>query len=152
MRTFALLIMLLTPSLATHALDTRQATPEQLLDLGSLLAANAGSSQWQQLWQRTRAAGHLQATPGHAYFTVPHPQLPELARQTLARADQVETLNGTQARYRRNFPDKVIGMFDDQPLHSLCLIIDWRTLPQKQANKPHAYLKSTGLYNSYPCK
>ncbi|QHG64735.1 hypothetical protein [Pseudomonas putida] len=152
MRNFALFIMLLTPSLPIHALDTGQAAPEQLLKLGSQLAAHAGSSQWQQLWQRTRAAGHLQATSGKAHFTIPQPQLPELARQTLAQADQVETVNRTLARYRRTFPDRVIGLLDGQPLNSLCLIIDWRTLPQEQADKAHAYLGSASLLNSYPCK
>lgn len=152
MRNVALFIMLLTPSLATHALDTRQATPEQLLTLGSQLAEHAGSSQWQQLWQRTRAAGHFQATSGHAYFTVPHSLLPELARQTLARADQVEAVNSTLARYRRTFPDRGIGVLDDQSLNSLCLVIDWRTLPQERASKAHAYLGGASLLNSYPCK
>lgn len=152
MRNVALFIMLLTPSLATHALDTRQAPPEQLLELGSQLADHAGSSQWQQLWQRTRAAGHLSATPGHAYFTPPHTLLPELARQTLAQADQVEAVDSTLARYKRTFPDSVIGMLDDQPLNSLCLIIDWRTLPQEQATQALAYLGGASLLKSYPCK
>lgn len=152
MRNFALLVMLLTPSVAIHALDTRQAPPKQLLMLGSQLATHAGSSQWQQLWQRTRAAGHLQATSGHAYFTVPHTQLPELARQTLAGADQVEALNSTLARYRRTFPDRVIGMLDDQSLNSLCLIIDWRTLAQQLAKETHAHLAGASLLKSYPCK
>ncbi|UXH42028.1 hypothetical protein [Pseudomonas promysalinigenes] len=152
MRHLPLLIMLLTPSLAIHALETQQAPPEQLHKLGSQLAAQAGNSQWQQLWQRTRAAGHLQATSGHAYFTVPHPLLPGLARQTLARADQVEALGNTLARYRRSFPDSVIGQLDGRPLNSLCLVIDWRTLPQSNASEPHAYLGSATLLKSYPCE
>ena len=152
MRKFALLILLLSPALTTHALDPRQTPPEQLLKLGGQLAAHAGSSQWQQLWQRTRAAGHLQAKPGHPYFTIPQPQLPDLARQTLAHADRVEALNITLARYRRAFPDRVIGMFNDQPLNSICLVIDWRTLPQEQANTSYAYLKAASFLNSYPCK
>ncbi|MEN5302955.1 hypothetical protein [Pseudomonas sp. TWI628] len=152
MRRFALFIILFAPSLPIQALDTRQAPPEQLLELGGQLAAHAGSSQWQQLWQRTRAAGHLHARPGHAYFTVPHPLLPELARQALAQADQVEPLGNTVARYRRTFPDRVIGMLDNQPLNSLCLVIDWRTLPQVQPTKAHAYLAGASLLNSYPCE
>ncbi|WP_060507424.1 hypothetical protein [Pseudomonas sp. NBRC 111124] len=152
MRRFALFIILLTPSLTTHALDTRQTPPEQLLELGGQLAAHAGSSQWQQLWQRTRAAGHLKAKPGHPYFTIPQPQLPDLARQTLAHADHVEALDITLARYRRTFPDRVIGMLDDQPLNSICLVIDWRTLPEAHAKKSVAYLKGTSLLNSYPCQ
>ena len=48
--------LLLTP-FSLHALDTRQASTEQLLELGRELAAHAGASQWQQLWQRVRQAG-----------------------------------------------------------------------------------------------
>ncbi|MFJ4441128.1 hypothetical protein ACIPZ8_03435 [Pseudomonas sp. NPDC089422] len=152
MRTFALFVMLFTPSLPILALDTRQTAPERLLELGAQLAAHAGNSQWQQLWQRTRAAGHLQARPGHAYFTVPQPLLPELARQVLAQADQVEPQGNTLARYRRTFPDKVIGVLDKQSLNSLCLLIDWRSLPQEQSDKAHAYLAGASFLNSYPCE
>lgn len=152
MRRFALFIMLLAPSLPIQALDTGQAPPEQLLTLGDQLAAHAGSSQWQQLWQRSRAAGHLQARPGHPYFTIPQPLLPALARQALAQADQVEPLGKTVARYRRTFPDRVIGMLDDQPLNSLCLDIDWRTLPHGHSDNAHAYLAGASLLNSYPCE
>lgn len=152
MRRFALFIILLAPSLPIQALDTGQAPPEQLLKLGNQLAAHAGNSQWQQLWQRTRAAGHLQARPGHPYFTIAHPLLPGLARQALAQADQVEPQGKTVARYRRTFPDRVIGMLDDQPLNSLCLDIDWRTLPREQSGNAHAYLSGASLLNSYPCE
>ncbi|PVZ42210.1 hypothetical protein [Pseudomonas sp. CC120222-01a] len=152
MRRFALFFILFAPSLPIQALDTRQTAPERLLELGGQLAAHAGNSQWQQLWQRTRAAGHLQARPGHAYFTIPHPLLKELARQALAQADQVEPLGNTAARYRRIFPDRVIGMLDNQPLSSLCLVIDWRTLPQVQPSNAHAYLAGASLLSSYPCE
>ena len=43
----ALFTLLLLPALPTHALDTEQVTPEQLLQLGNQLAASAGTSQWQ---------------------------------------------------------------------------------------------------------
>lgn len=83
--------LLLTP-FSLHALDTRQTSAEQLLELGRELAAQAGASQWQQLWQRVRQAGYLQAKGASVHFTAPQAQLPELARQTLAQAD----------RYKRN--------------------------------------------------
>lgn len=142
--------LLLTP-LSLQALDTRQTPTEQLLELGRELAASAGASQWQQLWQRVRQAGYLQANGTSVHFTVPPAQLPELARQTLARADQVQAQRQTQALYRRNFADQVIGHRDGQPLHALCLLVDWRTLPQGMRNTPQAYLPSASLLSSYPC-
>jgi len=114
----ALFTLLILPSLPAHALDTHPLPPEQLLTLGTKLAAHAGSNQWQQLWQRTRAAGHLQPEPGRAYFTLSQAQLPQLARETLTKADQVEAQNNTFALYRRAFPGQVVGMLDEQPLNA----------------------------------
>ncbi|MBV4491355.1 hypothetical protein [Pseudomonas oryzicola] len=134
-----------------HALDTRQASPEQLLELGRDLAAQAGASQWQQLWQRVRQAGYLQANSASLHFSVAPALLPELARQTLARADRVQAQQQTQALYRRNFADQVIGQRDGQPLHALCLLVDWRALPQSMLHTPEAYLRGASLLSSYPC-
>jgi hypothetical protein len=142
--------LFLTP-LPLHALDTRQAPVEQLLELGSQLAAHAGPSQWQQMWQRVRQVGYLQPNVAPVHFSVAPAQLPDLARQTLARADQVHAIQQTQALYRRNFAGQVIGMRGGQPLHSVCLLVDWRTLPQNMSNTPQAYLRSASLVSSYPC-
>ncbi|WP_084785170.1 hypothetical protein [Pseudomonas putida] len=142
--------LLLTP-FSLHALDTRQTSAEQLLELGRELAGQAGASQWQQLWQRVRQAGYLQAKGASVHFSVPLAQLPELARQTLAQADQVQAQQQTQALYRRSFADQVIGHRDGQPLHALCLLVDWRTLPQGMRDYPQAYLRSASLLSSYPC-
>ncbi|GLH32083.1 MULTISPECIES: hypothetical protein [Pseudomonas] len=147
----ALLILLLLPSLPTHALDIRQIPPEQLLKMGRELADYAGSNQWQQLWHRTRAAGHLLARPGHAHFTIEQPQLPRLAYETLANAGQVEAVGKTLALYRRSFPGKVLGRHDKQSLSALCLVVDWRSLPQTMADWPHAYLRNVSLMHVYPC-
>jgi len=95
--------------LPLYALDTRQAPTEQLLKLGNELGASAGSSQWQQLWYSVREAGYLQAHATQVHFTVPATLLPELARQTLAQADQVHAVKQTRALYRRDFPDRIIG-------------------------------------------
>jgi len=147
----ALLFLLCLPLGPVHALDTRQIPSEQLLNLGSDLATHAGASQWQQLWQRTRAAGHLHHNPRHAHFTVAQPRLPKLAYETLAQADQVEARGKTLALYRRRFPGQVIGMSDERSLSALCLLVDWRTLPQNMANSARAYLGSASLMISYPC-
>lgn len=142
--------LFLTP-FPLYALDTRQTPAEQLLDLGRELAAHAGASQWQQLWQRVRQAGYLQANGAPIHFSVPTARLPELARQTLAEADQVQALQQTQALYRRSFAGQVIGQRNGQALHALCLLVDWRTLPQGMRDTPQAYLRSASLLNSYPC-
>ncbi|MFJ4454322.1 hypothetical protein ACIP1G_10580 [Pseudomonas sp. NPDC089392] len=142
--------LFLTP-LSLHALDTRQTPAEHLLDLGRELAAHAGASHWQQLWQRVRQAGYLQAEGAPVHFSVPSARLPDLARQTLAEADQVQALRQTQALYRRSFAGQVIGQRNGQPLHALCLLVDWRTLPQGMRATPQAYLRSASLLSSYPC-
>ena len=142
--------LILTP-LTLHALDTREVTTAQLLELGRDLERHAGASQWQQLWQRVRQAGYLQAHGAPVYFSAPMAQLPELARQTLAQADQVQALHQTQALYRRSFSGTVIGQRSGQPLHALCLVVDWRTLPPGMLDEPHAYLRSASLLSSYPC-
>ncbi|GLO12330.1 hypothetical protein PPUJ20028_09110 [Pseudomonas putida] len=143
--------LFLTP-VSLHALDTRQTPTEHLLELGRALAAHAGSSQWQQLWQRVRQAGYLQAHAAPVHFSVPTARLPDLARQTLAQADQVQALRQTQALYRRTFAGQVIGQRNGQPLHALCLLVDWRTLPQGMHATPQAYLSSASLLSSYPCE
>jgi len=137
--------------LPVYALDTRQAPAEQLFKLGSELAANAGSSQWQQLWQRAREAGYLQARTGQVHFTMPASLLPELARQTLAQADQVYPVQQTRALYRRDFPDRTVGKRGEHAFSALCLLVDWRALPQGMSTTPKAYLKSASLLSSYPC-
>ncbi|WP_296232864.1 hypothetical protein [Pseudomonas sp. UBA4617] len=142
--------LLLTP-FSLHALNTRQVSTEQLFELGRDLAAQAGASQWQQLWQRVRQAGYLQENRASVHFSVAPALLPELARQTLAQADQVQAQQQTLALYRRNFADQVIGQRNGQPLNALCLLVDWRTLPQNMLHAPEAYLRGASLLSSYPC-
>ncbi|WP_449433609.1 hypothetical protein [Pseudomonas putida] len=146
-----LFISLFPASLPTHALDTQLTPPGHLLRLGSELATNAGASQWQQLWQRVRSAGYLQAQPGQDHFSVGQAQLPELVRSTLAQADQVSAVDTTRALYRRDFPGRTVGLRDGQPLSAVCLIVEWRSLPQSAVSAPHAYLQNAGLVISYPC-
>ena len=142
--------LLLTP-LSLHALDTQQTPAEHLLELGRELATHAGASQGQQLWQRVRQAGYLQPDAAPVHFSVPTARLPDLARLTLAQADQAQPLRQTQVLYRRHFADQVIGQRNGQPLHALCLLVDWRTLPTGMRATPQAYLGSASLLSSYPC-
>ncbi|MFV3292514.1 hypothetical protein ACNFBR_27745 [Pseudomonas sp. NY11955] len=146
-----LLAPLLLLPFSLHALDTQQTPGEHLLELGRELAAHAGASQWQQLWQRVRQAGYLQSDAAPVHFSVPMARLPDLARQTLAEADQVQALRQTQALYRRSFAGPAIGQSNGKPLHALCLLVDWRTLPEGMRATPRAYLGSASLLSSYPC-
>ncbi|MCO7513847.1 hypothetical protein NJF44_08900 [Pseudomonas guariconensis] len=143
-------LLLLAPSPA-HALETTHLPPERLHALGSALANKAGSSQWQLLWQNVRTAGYLTNHPTRLHFSVPHRELPILARETLAQADQVEALERTRARYRRDFHPQVIGRRDGQALNALCLVVDWRAVPHGMRDRPEAYLRLARLLDSYPC-
>ena len=73
------------------------------------------------------------------------------ARQTLAQADQVYPVQQTRALYRRDFPDRTVGKRGEHAFSALCLLVDWRALPQGMTTTPRAYLKSASLLSSYPC-
>ncbi|MDO7902566.1 hypothetical protein ACE1YR_10715 [Pseudomonas sp. K1(2024)] len=134
-----------------HAIDTALVSRERLLELGALLEADSGSSQWQMLWQRVRSSGFFLNQPGQLHFTVSPSQLPAMARLTLARADQVEPFADTHVRYRRGFAPLVVGQRGGQALEALCVDVDWRALPVSSASLPHAYLKLITLRRAYPC-
>ena len=84
--------------------------------------------------------------------------LPEVLRYVADPLQAAEFFSGmvlgqrqTQALYRRHFAGQVIGQRNGQPLHALCLLVDWRTLPQGMRATPQAYLSSASLLSSYPC-
>ncbi|MDR0280481.1 MAG: hypothetical protein LBJ37_21615 [Paucimonas sp.] len=140
----------LSASLGAHALNTENLTESELLALATHLAQNAGSSQWQQLWQRTRSAGHL--SPGKVpHFTVPQQQIAELALATLQRADAARAEKGTRARYRRDFQPLVVGNDNGTSLSAVCLSVDWRTLPDNLSGSPVPWLGQVSLLLSKPC-
>ncbi|MHA6194218.1 hypothetical protein ACX3YG_07605 [Pseudomonas wadenswilerensis] len=142
--------LVLSASLGAHALNTENLTETELLALATSLAQNAGSSQWQQLWQRTRSAGHL--TPGKvAYFTVPQQQIAELALATLQSADGVNADKSTRARYRRDFHPLVVGSDKGTPLSAVCLSVDWRTVPDHLSGSAVPWMGQVSLLYSQPC-
>ncbi|MHC6225935.1 hypothetical protein ACYU03_14350 [Pseudomonas sp. X10] len=146
-----LIALFLCGPLASHALDTESVAPEHLLALGSKLATHAGSSQWQQLWQNTRRAGHFSEQPLQPYFSLPSTQLPALARSALTNAHSVQPFARTRARYRHDFEPQLIGIHGERELNALCLEVDWRTLPPRMIDAPTAYLGQVSLLRSYPC-
>ena len=118
----------LSTCLGAQALETARRSQTELTALATTLAQHAGSSQWQQLWQRTREAGHL--SPGKvAHFTLSQPRIDELTRITLASPHSAQAYKLTRVRYRRDFQPLVLGNDNGTPLSALCLSVDWRTLP-----------------------
>ena len=143
---FASLALFVT--LDSHALNTENQSESTLRTLGATLASSAGNSQWQQLWQRTRDAGHL--TPGDApHFTLSHPQIAEHVRATLSHPDTVTPQGATQAQYRRDFKPQALGLDNGTTLSAVCLWVDWRTLAQNQSSGAH--MGQVSLLLSKPC-
>nr|WP_314873510.1 hypothetical protein [uncultured Pseudomonas sp.] len=138
---------------ATSALAVERLalSEDRLQQLGSQLAERAGSSQWQQLWQRVRSAGYLQPQATGLHFRVEQRELPRLAHETLAHADQVRLLEQSHAEYRKDFAPTLVGSKNAHPLTALCLLVDYRALPINMVDAPHAYLAGVTLLNSYPC-
>jgi len=140
----------LSTSLGAQALNTENLAEADLLALATALAQSAGSSQWQQLWQRSRAAGHL--SPGQAaHFTLDQPQIARLTLATLEKADAATAERGTRARYRRDFQPQVLGNDKGTPLSALCVWVDWRTLPERLGASRKLEMGQVSLLLSKPC-
>ncbi|WP_367597607.1 hypothetical protein [Pseudomonas fulva] len=146
-----LTLMLCLAATPLHAFNTTEVPCARLLDLGHTLSQQAGSSQWQQLWQRVRKAGYLNPDNAALRFEVPSAVLPALAQQTLARADHARPVSETQAIYRRTFDDRIIGTRKGQPLHALCVQVDWRSMPSGLPGLEDAHMRSASLLSAYPC-
>ena len=151
LKPYVYFVLLLT-ALPGHALETKHIPLDQLHALGRELAERAGSSQWQQLWQRVRQSGQLERRSPVLHFDVVSSRLPDLARRTLADADEVIPQKRTQARYRKDFRPVVIGRQGARSLTALCIVVDWRSLPDGAAQHRRAYLGTASLLNAYPCE
>ncbi|MGG5291774.1 hypothetical protein [Pseudomonas shirazensis] len=133
------------------AVERPALSDDRLRLLGSQLAQSAGSSQWQQLWQRVRSAGYLNPQPAQLHFLVEQRELPGLALETLANAEQVHLLDDSQALYRKDFAPSVMGRMNDHRMTALCLLVDYRAVPATMIDAPQAYLAGASLLSSYPC-
>ncbi|QBF26174.1 hypothetical protein EXN22_10885 [Pseudomonas tructae] len=151
MRTLLGCLILLGPLLKAHALPTENVPSSVLKSLGTELADNASNSQWQQLWQRTRHAGHLGSGAQTVHFTVPQAQIPALVAQTLTNADEAGPLKQTQVRYRRDFHPRVIGKAATGELSAVCVWVDWRSFPTQAINRPAGHLQQVSLLLARPC-
>lgn len=143
--------LLLGTCLSAQALDTHSVPETTLLSLGASLASSAGSSQWQQLWKRSRDAGYLTPQAQGAWFTAAQATLPELVKATLAEADSVTAQQTTQALYRRDFHPQEIGRQGETRLYALCLRVDWRALGSRVPYNPLPHMKQVSLLEAQPC-
>ncbi|SIS21012.1 hypothetical protein SAMN05878276_3306 [Aquipseudomonas alcaligenes] len=133
---------------SVHALQTDTLPAARLGELSSALASSAGSSQWQQLWKRSRDAGHFQPSGEQARFTLPMTVIPELVRDTLAKADSTTAQKSTLVLYRRDFAPRVTGVEALKDVTAICLQVDWRSVPD---NPQPEQLMGANLLLTYPC-
>lgn len=136
-------------SAGAHALEPTKLPAENLRALSAELAGNAGSNQWQQLWKRTRDAGHFQPDGAQARFTLPMTVIPELVRDTLSKADSAMPQPPSLVLYRRDFAPRITGVEAAQNLTAICLRVDWRGVPD---NPQPELLGGASLLLTYPCR
>src|SRR5690606_8331342 len=105
--------------------------------------------QWQQLWKRSRDAGHFQASGEQPRFTLPKKLIPELVRDTLVRADSATPQQSTLVLYRRDFAPRITGTEAQHDLTAICLRVDWRGVPD---NPRPEQLAGASLLLTYPCR
>jgi len=134
------------------ALSSEGLPESHLKAYGSSLAAAAGNSQWQQLWKRTRDAGHFHSEGPQPRFTLPMTRIPSLVRQTLADADNAQPEQRTQVLYRRSFAPLVVGREAGSARHAICLWVDWRALPETTASNDGAAMGNVSLLLARPCE
>lgn len=144
--------LLILASGLSHAMSTQNLSETTLKTYGQSLAAAAGSSQWQQLWQRSRAAGYFNQDGAQARFTLPMKLIPELVSSTLRDAHSVQPDKGTQALYRRDFAPRVVGTEGPQALTAICLNVDWRSLPEHTPATDSGQMGSVSLLLVQPCQ
>lgn len=142
----------LLASLEAHALSTAELSSQQHLVLGKKLFEQATASQWQQLWQRSRQAGHLHEHATTPYFNLPPDALIRAASLTLSAAQQTFALKHTQVLYRRDFSPQIVGRQAQQDFSAICIWVDWRTLPQHAVKRPGPYLGQISLLLIRPCQ
>ncbi|MCP3752859.1 hypothetical protein [Pseudomonas sp. SBB6] len=144
--------VILLGTFKAHALSTESQPPSVLLELGTQLANSAGSSQWQQLWQRTRQTGYLNSGAQGVHFDVPQAEIPALVAATLAAADEALALKQTHVLYRRDFHPRVVGKVAAKDVTALCLWVDWRSFPEHGIHRPADYLGQVSLLLTRPCE
>jgi len=143
----SLLIFSCSPA---QALQTDSTEIHVLKAYGAVLASQAGSSQWQQLWKRTRDAGYFDSRqPG--FFTVPQEGLPAMVNTVLSAPDAVTAHQTTRAVFRHDFKQPV-GTLDSAPVSAICVDVDLRTLPASTSVDPDSDVGTVSLLTAMPCR
>ena len=137
--------------LEAQALPTPALSPEQRQALGKQLVENAGASQWQQLWQRSRQAGHLHEQADSPYFSLAPAELIKAVALTVSQPHQADAVKQTQVLYRRDFSPQTVGQQAHTRFSAICVWVDWRTLPEHAVNRPGPYLGQVSLLLTRPC-
>lgn len=135
---------------AAQALDTREVPKATLQAYGNTLNTVATKIQWQELWKNSRAQGAFQSTGNQPRFTVQQSVLPDLVYRTLSSATEVTPRDTTRALYRYDFAQPV-GIKDQQVLTAVCLLVDWRSLPQNSAVDDTTRMGNIRLLETQPC-
>ncbi|MFT3962223.1 hypothetical protein [Propionivibrio sp.] len=133
-------------------MDTENLSEKTLKAYGQSLANAADSSQWQQLWRRTRAEGCFQQESVQRRFTLPMQEIPKLVATTLRDAHDVQSNRRTQAIYRHDFAPRVVGAEGTQNLTAVCLTVNWRSLPEHTATDDMAQMVNISLLLVQPCQ
>lgn len=139
-------------SAGAHALQTTDLPEARLRAYAVTLAGVVGSSQLQQLWKRTRDAGHFGNAQGAAYFTAPMRDIPSLVNQTLAQPDELAAFKQTQVNYRRDFSPQVVGKAGEAALTAVCLQVDWNALPPSAQPEHGQAMGLVSLLTARPCR
>lgn len=139
-------------SAGAHALQTTDLPEASLRAYATTLADVMGSSQLQQLWKRTRDAGHFSGAQGSAYFTAPMRDIPTLVKQTLAQPDGLTALKQTQVDYRRDFHPQEVGKAGADALTAVCLRVDWNALPRAARPEHGQAMGLASLLTARPCR
>jgi len=147
-RPFIALALAATFASPVNAITLDTLTDTDLRRYSASLAEHAGSSQWQLLWQNSRAAGHFKATGAQPRFTLPMHDIPALVQQTLAEPDRIDRLGTTRTRLRRDISPRIAGEMNGTPLNAICLTVDWRGASEPADAKT---LRFVSLIAAEPC-
>ena len=152
MRTFLIFLIVGLSSLnLAHALDTHAVSEDQLRRYSTALSQSAGSSQWQQLWANTRRAGHFSADGEQTRFTLAMHDLPDKVRQTLSSPDGIIPIKHSQTWIRRDFTPSQTGLKGGVRYSALCVLVDWKSVPQGTRISDHANISLASLSLTEPC-
>ena len=150
-----LLTAVLTPNPfkqgSAYAFETATRTQTELRAFTQILSETAGNSSWQQLWRNTRQARHFDPAGPQAFFTLRMLDIPDAVKATLQAPDQITPTAGTQTWVRRAFAPTQVGRHGSASLSALCVLVDWRAVPEGTSSLDEAAIGLASLLLTRPC-